>query len=50
MLPLAFQPGSKYFMGLNVDVLGAVIEKASGLPLDSVVTEMVLLPLEMVNT
>jgi len=37
-------------MGLNANVLGAVIEKVSGLPLNTVVTETVLLPLGMVNT
>ncbi|TAF43824.1 MAG: class A beta-lactamase-related serine hydrolase [Sphingobacteriales bacterium] len=49
-LPLAVQPGTQYINGLNADVLGAVIEKASGLSLDSVVSQSILRPLGMVNT
>ena len=33
-LPFAAQPGEKYVYGYNTDILGAVVEKASGMPLD----------------
>jgi len=33
-LPLAFQPGSEWLYGHSTDVLGRVVEVASGLPLD----------------
>jgi CubicO group peptidase (beta-lactamase class C family) len=49
-LPLAFAPNTQCFNGLNTDVLGAVIEQAAGLPLDSVITQSVLRPLGMANT
>lgn len=49
-LPLAYQPSTQYSNGLSADVLGAVIEKASGLTLDSVVSQSILRPLGMANT
>jgi CubicO group peptidase (beta-lactamase class C family) len=49
-LPLSAQPNSHFYNGLSTDVLGAVIEKASGLTLDSVVSQNVLRPLGMTNT
>ncbi len=49
-LPLAVQPNSTFFYGLSIDVLGAVVEKASGKNLDEYVTETILKPLGMDNT
>ena len=33
-LPFDGQPGESYIYGYNTDILGAVVEKASGQPLD----------------
>ncbi|MXV17055.1 serine hydrolase domain-containing protein [Hufsiella ginkgonis] len=49
-LPLGVQPGSKFFYGLSIDVLGYVIEVASGEPLDRFVTNNILKPLKMDDT
>jgi CubicO group peptidase (beta-lactamase class C family) len=49
-LPLGVQPDSQFFYGLGIDVLGAVIEVASGKKLDEYVTETILKPLGMVDT
>jgi CubicO group peptidase (beta-lactamase class C family) len=43
--PLAFQPGTEWHYGLATDVLGAVIEKVSGRPLDAFVLERIAGPL-----
>jgi CubicO group peptidase (beta-lactamase class C family) len=49
-LPLGVQPNSKFYYGLSVDVLGYVIEIASGKNLAEYITETVLKPLGMDNT
>nr|MBC7613567.1 beta-lactamase family protein [Pseudopedobacter sp.] len=49
-LPLAVQPNSTFFYGLSIDVLGAVVEKASGKNLSEYVNETILKPLGMDNT
>ena len=49
-LPLGLQPNSAFYYGLSTDVLGYVIEIASGKSLDEYVTEKVLKPLGMENT
>ncbi|MBN3728210.1 serine hydrolase domain-containing protein [Burkholderia sp. Ac-20379] len=43
--PLAFAPGSAWQYSLAIDVLGAVIEKATGLPLEQAVAALVGEPL-----
>jgi CubicO group peptidase (beta-lactamase class C family) len=43
--PLAFQPGTEWHYSLATDVLGAVIEKATGRPLGSFVAERIARPL-----
>lgn len=48
--PLAFRPGTSYRYSLATDVLGAVIERASGKPLQQVVREQVAAPLGMKDT
>lgn len=45
--PLAHQPGEKWTYGLSTDVLGAVVEIASGQTLGEYVTENILNPLEL---
>jgi CubicO group peptidase (beta-lactamase class C family) len=49
-LPLDAQPGEKWIYGYSIDVLGAVVEKASGKPLDEFVRTSVLGPLDMTDT
>ncbi len=49
-LPLGVQPNSKFYYGLNTDVLGYVIEVVSGQSLDNYVTETILKPLGMNDT
>ena len=48
--PLAFHPGEHWRYGLEADVLGAVIEAASGMPLGAFLRETVLTPLGMHDT
>ena len=45
--PLLFEPGSEYAYGLNVDLLGYLIEVVSGKPLDQFFTEEIFAPLGM---
>jgi CubicO group peptidase (beta-lactamase class C family) len=49
-LPFDAQPGEAYVYGYNTDILGAVVEKASGKPLDVFFRERILEPLKMVDT
>lgn len=48
--PLGFRPGEKFNYGLSTDVLGAVLEKASGLSLPEVMDRLILGPLELRDT
>jgi CubicO group peptidase (beta-lactamase class C family) len=49
-LPLIDQPGERYVYGYNTDVLGCVVERASGMPLDRYVRERITQPLGMKDT
>jgi CubicO group peptidase (beta-lactamase class C family) len=49
-MPLVCQPGSAWEYGLNTDVLGYVVEVASGKTLDEYLRERVLKPLKMNDT
>jgi CubicO group peptidase (beta-lactamase class C family) len=49
-LPLAHQPGEVWEYGLNADVLGRVIEVASGEPFDQFLQRRIFTPLHMVDT
>jgi CubicO group peptidase (beta-lactamase class C family) len=49
-LPLLFEPGSAWEYGLNTDVLGRVVEVASGMTLDDFFRERILKPLAMNDT
>jgi CubicO group peptidase (beta-lactamase class C family) len=49
-LPLLFQPGAEWNYGVSTDVLGRVVEVASGQSLDEFFTERILLPLGMTDT
>jgi CubicO group peptidase (beta-lactamase class C family) len=48
--PLAFPPGSAWRYSLAIDVLGSVVEKATGKPLPQVVAETVTGPLGLADT
>jgi CubicO group peptidase (beta-lactamase class C family) len=49
-IPLLFQPGSEWNYSVATDVLGRVIEVASGQPLDEFLTTRILRPLGMNDT
>jgi CubicO group peptidase (beta-lactamase class C family) len=49
-LPLAHQPGERFTYGLNVDVLGYLVEKLSGKSLDQFFKERIFKPLGMNDT
>ena len=49
-VPLAFQPGSTWHYSLAVDMLGRVVEKASGQRLGDFLEERVFKPLKMPDT
>ena len=49
-VPLADQPGTCFRYGISSDILGAIIEKASGQPFDSFVQQRICRPLGMVDT
>ena len=49
-LPMDAQPGEAYVYGYGTDILGAVVEKASGKPLDAFFRERIFEPLKMVDT
>lgn len=50
VLPLESHPGTKWVYGYSTDILGVVIERASGLPLDQFLKERILDPLGMTDT
>lgn len=49
-LPFVAQPGEAYVYGYNTDILGCVVEKASGMPLDEFVRSRITGPLGMKDT
>lgn len=49
-LPLDAHPGEQWIYGYNTDILGAVIEKASGMDLNSFLQQEILGPLGMNDT
>jgi CubicO group peptidase (beta-lactamase class C family) len=49
-LPLAYQPGTTWEYSHSTDVLGAVLEKASGQPLDVFLAQRIFGPLGMKDT
>ncbi len=48
--PLIAEPGTKWSYSIGLDVMGAVIEKASGMPFDRFVQVKLLDPLKMTST
>jgi CubicO group peptidase (beta-lactamase class C family) len=49
-MPLSFDPGADWKYGASIDVLGRVIEVASGQPLDEFLRERIFTPLGMSDT
>lgn len=49
-LPMDTQPGEKWIYGYSIDVLGAIIEVASGMPLDEFLKTKIFDPLGMKDT
>jgi CubicO group peptidase (beta-lactamase class C family) len=49
-LPLAHQPGERYAYGLSTDVLGAIVEKVSGVKFEQFVEQRITAPLGMADT
>ena len=49
-LPLRSQPGEIYHYSVAVDVIGLVVERLSGLPLDEYIDTNILKPLQMNDT
>ncbi|MBX9730051.1 MAG: beta-lactamase family protein, partial [Sphingomonas sp.] len=49
-LPLIADPGTKWSYSIGLDVMGAVIEKASGMPFDTFLQKRIFTPLKMNST
>ena len=49
-LPFASQPGEKYVYGYNTDILGCIVEKASGVSLAEYIRSRITAPLGMTDT
>lgn len=49
-VPLAFEPGTQWEYSIATDVLGAVIERVSGKPLDQFLDDRLFKPLGMTDT
>ncbi|MET0308238.1 MAG: serine hydrolase domain-containing protein [Sphingomonas sp.] len=49
-LPLIAEPGSKWSYSIGLDVLGRVIEVASGMPFDTFVNTRIFAPLKMTSS
>ena len=49
-VPLAFQPGTQYMYGLNMELLGRIVEVVSGMPLNQYFQKNIFTPLGMTDT
>lgn len=49
-LPFVAQPGEAWVYGYNLDILGCVVERASGMPLDQFIASRITGPLGMKDT
>ena len=49
-LPFVAQPGEAYVYGYNTDIIGCVVERASGMPLDQFIAKRITGPLGMKDT
>src|SRR3546814_9538352 len=50
MVPLIADPGARWHYGVGLDLLGAVIERASGQPFDDFLKDRLFDPLDMDDT
>ena len=49
-LPFVAQPGEAWVYGYNTDILGCIVEKASGMPLDAYIRDRITTPLGLKDT
>lgn len=49
-LPFVAQPGEQWVYGYNTDILGCVVERVSGVPLDEFIRTRITAPLGMTDT
>lgn len=49
-LPFEAQPGDRWVYGFGTDILGVIVEKASGMPLDEFMRTRIFEPLKMTDT
>lgn len=49
-LPFVAQPGERFVYGYNTDILGCIVERASGMPLDQFIASRITVPLGMTDT
>jgi CubicO group peptidase (beta-lactamase class C family) len=49
-LPFVAQPGEAWVYGYNIDILGCVVERVSGMPLDRFIASRITEPLGMKDT
>jgi CubicO group peptidase (beta-lactamase class C family) len=49
-LPFVAQPGEAWIYGYSLDILGCVVERASGVPLDEFIADRITQPLGMTDT
>jgi CubicO group peptidase (beta-lactamase class C family) len=49
-LPFVSQPGERWVYGYNIDVLGCIVERISGRPLDAYIRDHITAPLGMKDT
>ncbi|HEU4642232.1 MAG TPA: serine hydrolase domain-containing protein, partial [Gemmatimonadaceae bacterium] len=49
-LPFVAQPGERFVYGYNTDILGCVVERVSGMPLDEFIRSRITAPLGMRDT
>src|SRR5690606_28044062 len=49
-LPADAHPGERWIYGYNTDILGALVERGSGVPLDALLRERIFEPLGMADT
>lgn len=49
-VPLEFDPGTKWKYGASIDVLGLLVQKVSGQPLEAFLVERIFEPLAMTDT
>ena len=49
-LPFVAQPGEKFVYGYNTDILGCIVERVSGLPLDQFFAQRIFGPVAMTDT